>query len=74
MDINEQIDAKFKEIDDLTYANNNTPPPPTYEEYTARENAFKVQIEGLKKEIIELLKQQNPLYKRLFQMRMYGLL
>ena len=71
--ITDQIDAKFKQIDDLIIENKNLPLPVTYEEYTARENAHNMQIEEIKKEIVDLFK-QNPLYKRLFQMKAYGLL
>ena len=68
------IDDKFKLIDDLTAQNNAIPPEPNYEDYARRNENFNTQINNIKIELAELLKQQNPLYKRIFQMKLYGLI
>ena len=73
METTEQIDAKFKLIDDLTTTNNAIPPEENYEDFARRNREFNANVHAIKLEIIELLK-QNPFYKRLFQMKAFGIL
>ena len=71
--ITQQIDDKFKLIDDLIIQNNELPLEEKREDYLARQRNHELQIQAIKGEIKDLL-MQNSLYKRVIQMKLYGII
>ena len=71
--ITQQIDDKFKLIDDLIIQNNALPLEEKQEDYLARQRNHGLQIQAIKGEIKDLL-MQNSLYKRVIQMKLYGII